>query len=142
MGRSDSEHSIAAHETAELAAKDWAEQLFRESETDAREICSVEYTLLIDGRSDENDLWDEPTQCNDETGDPWTYLERQAVSKLKDVKLAELYEAKRVETARKAAMAEAERQAAAQAKKLAADKKERAEFLRLQAKFGVTTNDP
>ena len=52
MGRSDSDHSVSVHLTAEEVAKDWARQLFHETQHESREICSVEYTLLVDGHTD------------------------------------------------------------------------------------------
>jgi len=141
MERSSSDFFLKVCFTKEEVAAEWARRLFDE-ESKGREYCSFEYTLLLNGRDDNNDpdCWKVEAHCNPETGEGWAEEARAAINarvtvlfeQLKAEKLAAEERAKQAEEARRAeaAVRRREEQEAA----------ERAEYLRLQEKFGAADN--
>jgi hypothetical protein len=145
MGRSDSDFWLSVHTSAEDVAAEWAQSLFKESQNQEREVCSIEYTLLVDGRDENNDrCWTpdgdlDPAHTDPDSGESYASLARDQVQKLVSEKLTELKTAHQAELDQKAAQEAARRQREAIQARRAADEHERAEYLRLSAKFGGTS---
>lgn len=137
MGRSDSDFEVFSAKSAEQLADQWAKH--RMSRPSGYEYCSTEYTLLVDGLSDDHDDWDDVDAYDPEENEPWTYSERKRVTALADQRYAELVAQQKAEKERQAAEAEARRLAAqaaeAAAKAARAEERDRAEFERLSKKF-------
>lgn len=134
MGQSDSDFELSVSLDAESLAASWAHH--RLNAPRGREYCGYEYTLLINGRDDNNDAdWDDAAHCDPETGEPWTYLERKRVAALAEARYAELVREKEAEAARQAAAAQARRLAELRTAEEQKERAERAEFARLSVKF-------
>lgn len=128
MERSSSEFSLTTAETANEIARKWAKMRFDEPQ--GREYCETEYTLLLNGRTQENefDLEDEEVRARDLVRDEIVGLVEQQLKALLAEHERALAEASRL-AAEQRALADAQRQQAVEAQ-------ERAELARLQAKFG------
>lgn len=136
MDRSGSDFFLSVFPTAEEVAAEWARRLFAEEDS-GREYCSFEYTLLLDGRDDNNDpeSWNVEALCNPATGTGWAEEARDWVkarvaelfAQLKAKKLAADERAKKVKEVQEIGRRAGARQEAEAA--------ERAKYLRLQAKF-------
>lgn len=136
MERSSSDFFLKVCFTAEDVAAEWARRLFDE-ESNGREYCSFEYTLLLDGRDDNNDpdSWKVDALCNPETGEGWAEEARAGVK----ARVAELFAQLKAEklAAEERAKQAKEVQEIGRRERARIDKEaaERAEYLRLQAKF-------
>lgn len=130
MDRSSSEFSLTTAETANEIAQKWAKLSFDEAQ--GREYGETEYTLLLNGRTQENefDLEDEEVRARDLVRDEILGLVEQHLKALRAEHERALAEASR-RADEQQALAEVQRQQALEAK-------ERAELARLQAKFGST----
>lgn len=95
MARSSSDYSLFFSEDANELARQWAQHKFN-APTDP-EFASYAYTLLLNGRNEDNDPCEEDEPCNPETGKSWYHDERILLRKLVDVRYAELVEAARLE---------------------------------------------
>lgn len=139
MERSSSDFFLKVCFTAEEVAAEWARRLFDE-ERNGREYCSFEYTLLLNGRDNNNDpeSWKVEALCNPETGEGWYEEAREAI-RARVAVLFEQLKAEKLAADERAKQAESERQAAAAVRRREEkEATERAEYLRLQAKFSGT----
>lgn len=136
MERSSSDFFLKVCFTAEEVAAEWARRLFDE-ERNGREYCSFEYTLLLNGRDDNNDpeSWKVDALCNPETGEGWYEEAREAI-KARVAVLFEQLKAEKLAADERAKQAK-EAQEVGRRERARIDKEaaERAEYLRLQAKF-------
>jgi hypothetical protein len=135
-GRSDSAFLLTVHTDAQSLVESWAHHRLEAGLIDAREVRPVEYTLLINGRDENHDAWDDPLQCEARTHEPFTSHERQRVTGLTDTLLAHLREEHRRAQWRGEIEAASEADAATAAARVTKETSERAELERLQAKYG------
>jgi hypothetical protein len=136
MDRSGSDFFLSVFFTAEEVAAEWARRLFAE-ESMGREYCSFEYTLLLDGRDDNNDpdSWQVEALCNPQTGNGWAEEARTWVKARADELFAQL-KAEKLAADERAKKAKEVQEIGRRAKaRQEAEAAERAEYLRLQAKF-------
>ncbi len=135
MGRSSSDFDLSVFTDAHELAKYWAKHSFNAPR--GPEYDSYEYTLLLNGRDESHDPYsDDETECDPETGNTWAALERQRIRELVAAESKALNDAHRMEEARKAAAASAKEATARRLAAEAAAARDRAEFMRLQRKFG------
>lgn len=137
MDRSGSDFFLQVCFTAEDVAAEWARRLVAE-ESAGREYCSFEYTLLLNGRDRNNDpdAWEDEAARNPETGEGYAEEARDVVDARVAVLVAEMKAAKLAAEEQAKKVKEAQEIGRRQRARLEQEAAERAEYLRLQAKFG------
>lgn len=128
MGTSDSDFKVQVFTDTQALTEAWA-QLLLESSQAAREVCSVEFTLLIDGL-DYDGWWTLRGDAGAEEP-PYAELERAATARESELRAEQI----RVEQARRHALAVEQRRKARLAA-VATAKAERAHYLALHTKYG------
>jgi hypothetical protein len=123
MGRSDSDFFLNVHTDVERLADEWARRRFNEAQGASREICSYEYTLLINGL-------DESSEEFPLLESAWTHAHG-----LTKARLALLDSEFQAAQERKAADEARRRQCAQERAQVAKQAQEHAEYLRLRAKY-------
>jgi len=130
MEQSSSEFSLSTADSADAIAQNWARLRFDAPQ--GREYGDTEYTLLLNGRPEDEDyaLEHPDMMASGEL--------RKEVHRLTEQHLAALHAAQAQAQARAAEQARVQQEADEAERQLAREAVERAEFARLQAKFGST----
>lgn len=138
MDSTPSAFAFSVHDDPQAVAAEWAARLLEEERTSTRAHCSVEYTLLIDGRDRDNDPQDNP-----EAGEEALRYLGFDIERLRDdidaLVAAELKRLREEQLQKDEAAKRVQEQAALQRQRAAARQREAedlATLARLQARYG------